>query len=162
MGMATLPIFITHIQCLVAELGCHAKKMKGYPEEPRTTGEHLRRRRLDLRQGQEPTAAQKFGISVTAYNAWECDRHEPDIKHWPEIISFLGYDPTPTPSNLDAALTALQRRHGLDRERLAVRLGIERKTLFNWLRGKTAPLPALRRRVLASDLPGAELLQPFI
>ncbi|MDZ4403269.1 hypothetical protein [Prosthecobacter sp.] len=47
--------------------------MKSYLEAPETLGEHLRKRRLDLRKTQEQTAA-RFDICVTAYNDWEADR----------------------------------------------------------------------------------------
>lgn len=159
--MATFPIFIAHIQCVAPDFGCHAKKMKGYPAIPRTTGEHLRKRRLELDRTQEDMAEQ-FGVSVTSYNKWEGDQHCPAVKYWPAITDFLGHDPTPGPASLDEALTALQRRHGLGRMQLAIRLGIERKSLLNWLSAKTAPLPSLRNRVLASGLPGAEILRSFI
>jgi transcriptional regulator with XRE-family HTH domain len=137
------------------------KQVKGYPDAPKTLGEHLRKRRLDLRETQAQAAA-RFGISSTAYNGWEADRIAPNISKWPEVVRFLGYDPTPAPTNFDEALTALQRRHGLPREVLAVRLGIERKTLFNWLGGRTTPSSEALRKLGIFNLPGAEALRLFV
>lgn len=135
--------------------------MKGYPAAPTTLGEHLRKRRLDLRETQEQAAA-RFGISFTAYNGWEANRIAPNSAKWPEVIRFLGYDPTPPPSDLGEALTILQRLHGLRKDQLAVRLGIERKTLFNWLAGKTVPSPQACERVLKSGIRGTDSIKPFI
>jgi transcriptional regulator with XRE-family HTH domain len=128
--------------------------VKGYREAPATLGEHLRKRRLDLRQTQKQVAA-GFHICPEAYSTWETGRHAPEVHLWPEIISFLGYDPTPPPRDFDQALTMLQMRHGLRRDQLAVRLGIERKTSFNWLAGKTVPSPKAREKVstLCSRIP---------
>jgi transcriptional regulator with XRE-family HTH domain len=126
-----------------------------------TLGEHLRKCRLDLGQTQEQAASQ-FGVSFTSYNGWEADRFTPNIDKWPKVIQFLGYDPSSTPTDFQDAVTALQRRHGLTRELLATQLGIEKKTLFNWLEGKASPGPKTLGKVLASRLPGAELLRPFL
>lgn len=146
MDMATLPIFAAAIRATLHCLGPHEKQVKGYPDSPTTVGEHLRKRRLDMGQTQAQAAA-SLGVTFTSLNGWEAGRIEPGIDKWPGIIRFLGFDPNPAPENLDQALTALQRRHGLPRERLAFRLGIERKTLFNWLFGRTTPCPKAKCKV---------------
>lgn len=158
--MGALPFFWATIRAPLRCLGPHEKRVKGYPDAPKTLGEHFRKRRLDLGETQEQTAS-RFGVTFTSYNGWEADRIAPRVWQWPRVIQFLGYDPTPAPTNLDQALTSLQRRHGLPRELLAVRLGIERKTLFNWLSGKSSPCPKARQRILKSPLLGAATLFPF-
>jgi len=135
--------------------------MKGYPDSPKTLGEHLRKRRLDLGETQEQTAS-RFGVTFTSYNGWEADRIAPKIFQWPGVIRFLSYDPTPPPATLDEALTALQRQHGLPRELLASRLGIERKTLFNWLAGRTKPCQKAIGQIADSRFDGARLLLPHL
>lgn len=159
--MATLPIFWAAIRAPLRCLGPHEKRVKGYPDTPRTLGEHLRKRRLDLGETQEQTAS-RFGVTFTSYNGWEADRIAPKVWQWPKVIQFLDHDPTPAPTNFDQALTSLQRRHGLPRELLAVRLGIERKTLFNWLAGTVQPSSKAVRKILSSKLPGANILAPFL
>lgn len=64
----------------------------GYPEEPRTLGEHLRKRRLDLglTQGQ---VAERFSATVQTVCNWEKGRSQPEPRHYPAVIAFLGYDP---------------------------------------------------------------------
>lgn len=132
--------------------------MKGYPAVPKTLGEHLRKRRLELQQTQQQTAAH-FGISVTAYNGWEADRIEPNIAKWPAVIGFLGYDPSPVPSTFGDAVVALRRKLGLDRPRLAARLGISVKSVLNWESGRTTPLLRMRQ-ALASMTPNSRQPTP--
>ena len=159
--MGTLPFFWATIRAPLRCLGPHERRVRGYPDFPKTLGEHLRKGRLDLGETQEQ-AASRFGVTFTSYNGWEADRIAPKVWHWPKVIQFLGHDPNPAPTNFDEALTSLQRRHGLPRELLAARLGIERKTLFNWLGGKTTPCPKHLTKIKASRFPGAEVLRPFL
>lgn len=63
-----------------------------YPTEPRTIGEHLKRRRLDLGLTQRE-AADALSANVATLYTWEKNRKEPDRRHLPGIIRFLGYDP---------------------------------------------------------------------
>ena len=63
-----------------------------YAREPKTLGEHLKKRRyeLDLRQ---KDVADKLEIGHSTYITWETDQAEPEIRYWPKIIDFLGRDP---------------------------------------------------------------------
>jgi len=81
---------------------CHVtvrgrKPREDYPEKPRTLGEHLKKRRLDLGLRQRDTA-ERLGVTKNSYENWEHDKHEPEFRYWPEIIAFLGYDPGVSPS----------------------------------------------------------------
>ena len=60
--------------------------------EPRTIGEHLKKRRfiLSVRQTE---AAQRLGVSDCTLSLWECDRIYPTPRCHPMIASYLGYDP---------------------------------------------------------------------
>ncbi len=159
--MGTLPFFWATIRAPLHCLGPHEKRVKGYPDSPKTLGEHLRKRRLDLGETQEQ-AASRFGVTFTSYNGWEADRIAPKVWHWPKVIEFLGHDPNPAPTTFDEALTSLQRRHGLPREMLAVRIGIERKTLFNWIAGRTEPCQKAIRQIIHSQIDGIDLLLPLL
>lgn len=154
--MATLPIFGATIRAPLRCLGPHEKHLKGYPEAPKTLGEHLRKRRLDLRRTQEQTAAH-FGISPTAYHGWEADRNTPNIAKWPEVVRFLGYDPSPIPTNFGEAVSAIRQSLGLDKRKFAARLGVDVKSVLNWEAGRTSPFPNMRKRIAAlvgkSDAP---------
>lgn len=68
---------------------------QGYPAEPVTLGQHLRKRRMDLGLLQKDVA-RRIGSCVASVWLWESDRAEPELKWMPAILDFLGYDPGPT------------------------------------------------------------------
>jgi DNA-binding XRE family transcriptional regulator len=70
------------------------KPREGYPEEPRTLGEHLKKRRLDLKLRQKDVAS-LLGAHFKSYDNWEQDKHEPEVRFWPGVIRFIGFDPRP-------------------------------------------------------------------
>lgn len=151
--MATLPIFVTHIQASRRCLGPHEKRVKGYPDTPKTLGEHLRKRRLDLHQTQEQ-AALHFGISVTAYIYWEASRIVPKINKWPAIVRFLGFNPSPSPTNFGQAVTAHRRSLGLDKLHFARRIGVDAKSVHHWESGRTKPAKKLHAKLAKLGLKG--------
>lgn len=120
----------------------------GYPDTPTTLGEHLRKRRLDLRQTQEQ-AAKWFSISVTTYNYWEANRVTPDISKSPKITDFLAYDPHPAPKSFSESVQALRRHLGQDRRQFAKQLGVDVKSVLNWETARTVPFQKVRERLAA-------------
>ncbi len=68
-----------------------------YPAELVTVGNHIRKRRLDLKLLQREVAAE-IGVSTQTVQYWEAGRHQPAFRHLPAIIRFLGYDPAPAAS----------------------------------------------------------------
>jgi DNA-binding XRE family transcriptional regulator len=77
---------------------CHislkARKPKNsaYPTDPKTLGDHLRQKRLDLGMTQKGVA-DRIGVDeATIYN-WEANRKHPAGRLIPRIIQFLGYCP---------------------------------------------------------------------
>ncbi len=146
--MATLPIFNAAIRASLHCLGPHEKQIKRYPESPTTVEEHLRKRRLDLGLTQEAVAS-SFGISLTAYNGWECDRIPSGFQKLPAIIAFLGYDPFPPPLNgFSDEIRALRRRLGMDKREFARLVGADPKSVFNWETGRAIPLSRWRKKLL--------------
>lgn len=128
--------------------GPHERRLKGYPEEPRTLGAHLRRRRIGLRMTQVQ-AAREFGVCDLPYIKWEADRTRPGIANWPAIVRFLGFDPIPAPTDFSEATGALMRDLGADRRRLAVMLDVDVKSVFNWERSTSIPCQRMRSRLAA-------------
>jgi DNA-binding XRE family transcriptional regulator len=60
---------------------------------PVTLGDHLRRRRLELGLHQKDVA--KI-IGVTTSSVWNWEHGlEPELRYQPQIITFLGVNPTP-------------------------------------------------------------------
>jgi transcriptional regulator with XRE-family HTH domain len=62
-------------------------------------GEHLKRARLD-RGIQQRDAAREIGCDPGTLLNWEKGRVVPDVRFWPKILRFLGYDPRPEPEAL--------------------------------------------------------------
>lgn len=75
------------------------KPRPGYPEEPSSLGEHLKKRRLDRELRQKDVAAE-LGVNFKTYENWEQGKYGPEIRFLPAIIRFLGYEPSPTPVSL--------------------------------------------------------------
>jgi transcriptional regulator with XRE-family HTH domain len=121
-------------------------------KEPRTLGEHLRRRRhtLGLHQSQ---AAQKLGVSSRALTDWECDKTYTSWGCHERLIEYLGYDPFPScglqdpygnePQGVavlpsDTIGKRLRQRRlelKLTRSQFAQKLGVPLTSLRGWERG---------------------------
>ncbi|WP_457129299.1 helix-turn-helix domain-containing protein [Mucilaginibacter sp. HD30] len=61
-------------------------------ENPRTLGEHILRRRLQLRLLQKDVA-EIVGVTEECVTGWENGRSSPQIHIYPAISVFLGYYP---------------------------------------------------------------------
>jgi transcriptional regulator with XRE-family HTH domain len=121
------------------------KPREGYPEEPRTVGEHLKRRRFDLGLRQKDVA-REVGANFKTYENWERGRTEPEVRFFPAVIRFLGYDPSPVPVSLPDRIRAARRRKGISQLELARRLGLDPTTVQAWEGGTVRrPYPRLVR-----------------
>jgi DNA-binding XRE family transcriptional regulator len=81
----------------------------------------------------------RFGLEKETYANWEKDRCYPAMRHWPGIIEFLGYDPSPEPKTTGDRLLTYRRRQGLSRKALAGLLGVDETTLWRWEAGQRKP-----------------------
>jgi DNA-binding XRE family transcriptional regulator len=61
-------------------------------KEPKTLGEHLKKKRFGKGVRQEE-AAQILGVSARTLSLWECDRLFPTALYHPKIVAYMGYDP---------------------------------------------------------------------
>ena len=69
--------------------------MRNYPANPKTLGEHLRKKRIDLSLSMTQLAKLLgLGITDTAIEKWEKNQNRPTEFHRGRIIEFLGFDPT--------------------------------------------------------------------
>src|ERR1043166_3215176 len=100
------------------------KAVKGYPDAPRTIGEWLKRRRLDLGIEQSEVAI-RLGVHVETIKNWERGVFQPPVMMMPKVLGFLGSNPLPTPANFAERLVDYRTRHGLRQDELAQRLGVE-------------------------------------
>lgn len=119
-----------------------ALKPKEFDFEPKTLGEHVRKRRLELRLTQKG-AGECLGVNVFTVLNWEKGKRKPPIEAIPRIIGFLGYDPFPKPTSHSEQLTALRRAMGWTVKEAARQLGIDPGT---WSRWEKTGIPWKRHR----------------
>ena len=119
-----------------------------YPLQIKSLGDHIRKRRLDLKIFQKEVA-KKIGVDETTIWFWENNRIEPSISFIPKIIGFLGYIPFETEhSSLGEKIIFFRRIHGLSQKKLANELDIDHSTLGGWERGKHKPSKELLEKLL--------------
>ncbi len=112
---------------------------QAYPGEPKTLGEHLRKRIMDLGLSTE-SCASKFGVHPTTINSWQTGRQNPAAKHMPRVIDFLGYSPFDTNTyNLAERIVMLRKTCGLTGKNLARSLGVNVETVSRWETGQAVP-----------------------
>lgn len=70
-------------------------QMRNYPASPKTLGEHLRKKRIDLQLSMSQLArVLGLGITRSAVEQWEKNQNRPTSEYKKQIIQFLGFDPT--------------------------------------------------------------------
>lgn len=99
--------------------------------EPRTLGEHIRKRRLELRLSQQQ-ASRRLGWSWRTVFNWENEKTKPAVESIPAIIGFLGYDPFPEAASLSDQLAAVRRANGWTIKQAAEQLGVDECTWARW------------------------------
>ena len=107
---------------------------KGYPLTPKTIGEHIRKKRLDLGLLQLEVA-RMIGVTESTVWNWEHGR-EPELRHIPKIIEFLGHVPFECPNDPIGKLRHFKMVNGLSYERLGELMNRDPKQLADWLSAK--------------------------
>ena len=108
---------------------------KPYDFEPKTLGEHIRKRRRKLGLMQKEIADQ-LGVNPWTVLNWENGHTVPPIGSMPTVVRFLGYDPFPQPQTLAEHLLAKRREMGWSVKEAAQVLGVDPMTWRNWECGK--------------------------
>jgi len=67
-------------------------KPKGYTEQPKTIGEHLLKKRIDLKLT-KVAIAKMIGVKPGRIQDWESGRCGPVDEHLKSVIDFIGYNP---------------------------------------------------------------------
>ena len=127
-----------------------ALRKKDYSDGPKTLGEHLKKRRRELRLLQRE-AAERLKCDVFTYINWEKDRTQPIASRFRPLLDFLGYDPMPKPTTLAGRLEAKRRRSGLTFDQVSRHLGWDQGALTRYLNG-TWRMSATRRDTFESFL----------
>jgi transcriptional regulator with XRE-family HTH domain len=122
------------------------RKEAGYPSALNTLADHLKARILDLGVTQKG-AAEHLGVHATSVANWLKGRRGPDLRCWPQIIWFLGYDPRPAATSVGEALVKWREGRGQSQKELAGQLQVDPGTLARWERGERAPTGGYAARV---------------
>ncbi|MCM2327809.1 MAG: helix-turn-helix domain-containing protein [Lysobacter sp.] len=99
--------------------------------EPKTLGQHLRKRRLVLNLTQKQVA-RALGISPFTVLNLERDRTQPAMAAYPALVRWLGYNPFPVPKTLQEHMRAARRAQGWTIVEAAKRLVVDPSTWGEW------------------------------
>ena len=138
-------------RCMVALPFCSltltAKKPSRIPQNPKTIGDHIKKRRLELGLYQRQVST-IIGVDESTVTNWERNRSNPTLRSMPKIIEFLGYAPdTNSGKTLGRKIAQYRRLRGINQETMARRLGVDPTTLGRWERDESGPQGQLMKRV---------------
>ncbi len=137
----------------------HFKALK--PKEtdfyPHTVGDHVRKRRLELKLTQK-AVAKLLGVSPFSVLNWEKHGMTPPTTSMGRVIEFLGYDPIPCGETVAERIRAKRRQMGWSQRELAAALGVDPCTVKDWEAGRTIMVKAHRALIARLlGLPEGEL-----
>lgn len=122
---------------------------RAYPKRIRTLGDHLRKKRLDLKLLQREVA-ERLKVDETTIYLWESNRVKPSLSAIPKIIDFLGYMPFKVHADsLGKKILNFRLIHGLSQKKLASLLKIDQSSIGNWERGEHWPSKKLRNKLIS-------------
>ena len=130
---------------------CHltltAQKPSNIPQILKTWGDHILKRRLELKLFQREVA-QLLGVNETSVYDWEKHRTDPMVHLIPRITEFLGYIP-PMFSGQTTGQKIVTYRHvrGMSQRALALTLKVDPGTLGRWERDESSPTGELKLRL---------------
>ncbi len=122
--------------CLRFETETVKPREISYPEKPISIGDHIRKKRMDLKLLQKDVAI-ILNVSEDCVTYWENNRNKPQIKYYPHIIKFLGYCPFRLDlSTFNGKISAYRLLNGLSQKSCAKIMNIDPKTLIQLENGK--------------------------
>jgi transcriptional regulator with XRE-family HTH domain len=121
-------------------------KVVSYSEDPKTLGDHLRRKRNVSGLHQQQVAG-LMAVSEWTYANWENGRTTPGTIIYRRVVEFLGYYPHSTPRTIGDRLRKIRRCHGLTSRQAARLANVDHQTFLMWERGKWTPTVLTRARL---------------
>lgn len=132
MGIHVLP-------CLRYEKQYKKPMPDDYPENPATIGEHIKKRRMDLKLFQSHVA-QECGVTEQTVHNWERHTDQVQVQHYPKIFEFLGYEWFDfDTSTFPGKLKAYRYRRGMTQKEMAKIFNIDGSTIGCWESGEHKP-----------------------
>ena len=114
-----------------------------YPKIPVSIGDHIRKKRMELKLFQKDVA-KICGVTEDCITNWEKNRTVPQIQFFPNIISFLGYIPFEADlTTLSGKLKAHRQINGLSQKQLGKILGVDGATICSWELEENQPHKAI-------------------
>ena len=127
-------------------MGPYLTEKKGYPTNPKTIGEMIRKRRLDLGLRQID-AAKMIGCDEMSIVNWEKGHRSPRVNHMAGVVEFLGFNPFQNGDTMAHRLINHRKALGMTQKEFAGQLRIDPSTLARWERGEREPTGRLSYRV---------------
>ena len=124
----------------------HSRRAKAYPKEPITIGEHLLKRRIDLKLTKVAVAKQ-IGVSPSMIACWEDGLCKPEAANMKNVIDFIGYYPLEEPKNLGEKIKKYRYIHGLNLEEFGQLVNVDGATVWSWENGKYVPLDMTLKKI---------------
>jgi len=118
--------------------GPYSIEKKGYPATPKTLGEEIRKRRLDLKLRQIDVAKIIGCDEMTVVN-WEKGHTSSRNNHMGKVVEFLGFNPLPEWDTLAFQIVSHRKALGLTQKVFARQLAVNPSTLARWERGERTP-----------------------
>lgn len=113
----------------------------GYLQNPASIGEHIKKRRMDLKLFQSDVA-KIFNVSTDCVTYWENNRSTPRIIFYPKIMEFLGYSPLDfDETTLSGRIKAYRYRNGITSKMFGNMLKVDPSTITEWENGIRVPAP---------------------
>lgn len=120
------------LPCLRFEAETGKSMHHSYPKNPISIGEHIKKRRMDLKLYQSDVA-ESFGVSTDCLTYWENNRSTPQIIFYPKIIKFLGYSPLNfDETTLRGRIKAFRYRIGTNSKMFGNLMKVHPSTITEW------------------------------
>jgi len=111
-----------------------------FPKELQHVGDHIKKVRLEKNLPIKQLLSE-FQIDRETLRAWELGLWEPFVKHYPQIIRFLGYYPfTHETKTLGGKIKKYRFEHGLTQGQFARLLHTDKCTVSFWETNRRLPL----------------------
>jgi len=119
-----------------------------YPKTLLTIGDHLRKKRFDLRLRQKDVGSALKVDEMTVCN-WEKGTTTPRLYLMPKIIQFLGYNPLDLEAvTFGQKVKKYRIEKGLSLRKLAKIVDVDPGTLARWERGEVEPQGKLKGQLI--------------
>ena len=133
---------IVSLPCSQRQAKVPKRKPVGYPYNPETIGDHIRKKRLDLKIFQKDVA-KILGVTEDCITLWEKNHSEPQIQYYPAITKFLGYFSWVIPeTGLGGRIKRYRYENGLSLLEMGKLVGSHQTTVLSWEEGSSKPRAA--------------------